>query len=745
MRFLSFPHLVLFPFVVVFLLSTSSLFGQTSPAFLQLDDALSDGKDIECSRLLATKANNAQLTALNPLAPVRRPYDILKYSLFMDWTNPLSSTGEVGDHRVFFGSNTIILRIDSSDVQSIVLNAVQMAIDSVLVNSVKYDRTITVNAETQDFSIPLAKTPKQGDTMTLVVYYRITSMQNSTNLFAPSGFYLYRKYRSIYTSTRPSGAPDEYIPERLAYTMSEPINARSWMPCNDGQYDKALMDITVRVPEDYSVASNGKLNEIRRDPQTKTATFYWKHEYPIAPYLASVSASVFRQFSEKIPRVSLPLDSLEIMYYVWEQDYRATIGDGRYNARKAFSLNSEILSTYSRLFGEYPFEKYGVVALQPFAAGGMEHQTITALTRTTLKVADLQYYGNDSLFFLYQYNVHAHEAAHHWFGDKVTCATWYDIWLNEGSARYAEALWLESKLGKRGYSARLNLVKTAALSATRPIYSTSITNPADVFTSAIAYSKPAWVHHMLRRMLGDDNYFKAIRTYLDRFAYQTATTEDFIKVFKDVIPNPPVPFDTFFKQWIYQTGYPVYNISWDLRPSSNGYAGNVSLVQSQTAMNGSDVPNVFAMPVTLTFVSTDGKRETRRIINTQRTQTETIIIPFAPVRVLVDEDEDILRVVNNQATAAHAPETTTRLALAAYPQPTQVGSPMTIRVDVPRLESVRVVVFDTLGKTVESVHDGFLPQGTYYFDLHTNIPQGNYIVQVTSGTERQAQLISIVR
>ena len=106
MRSLSFPRSVLFPFCIVFLLSISSLFGQTSPAFLKLNDALSDGKDIECSRLITTNAKNAQLTALNPLAPVRRPYDVLKYSLFMDWTNPLSSTGEVGNNRVFlFGED----------------------------------------------------------------------------------------------------------------------------------------------------------------------------------------------------------------------------------------------------------------------------------------------------------------------------------------------------------------------------------------------------------------------------------------------------------------------------------------------------------------------------------------------------------------------------------------------------------------------------------------------------------------
>jgi aminopeptidase N len=465
----------------------------TTASAQQLPDVLRPGNFVPveskhlCSHALHT--TEAELAIDKPSVVVRRNYDVLEYNLYMDWTNPLSTQGTGAADRRYSGVNRITVRIDSANVTDLVFDAAAMKIDSV---SIDPPRAITIQQPINGKEVTIkADTPfQQGETVTLAISYTITSAVDE-------GFYLFAKGQD--TEPLPNGLQAE-VEERLAYTMSEPTDARYWMPCNDRSYDKAMSSIAIRVPKPFSVAANGLLQEIV-DEQDGTQTYHWKSFSPMATYLMHAAASIFTQYQDWYHRVSNPADSIPVQYFVWKADYDETRTDrSSYNARNSFRHTVRMMEAFSTLYTEYPFEKYGMVAVQPFDFGGMEHQTMTTVNRNWLRTAD-------------QPGI-AHELMHQWTGDLVTCASFDDIWLNEGGATFGEALWAEVDGGANGY---LNTMLEKRLwylySPTNdiPIYAPAKTS--SIFNYATTYAKAGWVYHMLRQMLGDDVFFPTMRKY----------------------------------------------------------------------------------------------------------------------------------------------------------------------------------------------------------------------------------------
>ncbi len=552
-----------------------------------------------------------------------RDYDVLEYDLYLDWYNVMKNPTSMDSvDRIWYGINKISIMSTVSELSNVELDANTLTIDSVYVcvgdNCEKVVPTPKISKG--KLNIPLSFKLTYGSVCQIVVYYNYARNIPEENY---RGFFLYPKGKFV--GRLPAPFYDSvFVEERIAYTMSEPEDARYWMPCNDAPYDKADAKITVRVPKDYIPASNGYLSRVVNDGDT-AKIFYWISDKPLTTYLMSVAASKYVLYSDWYRKVSSPNDSIEIQYYVWEKDYYATKTDGsQYNAQNTFKTTPKMLEFFSRTFIEYPFVKYGMVVLMPFHYGGMEHQTITSINRVWLRL-NLQ-------------SGIAHELAHHWIGNLVTCATWDDIWFNEGGATWSEAIYYESLYGKWGYnlfilSSRREYLRKGGL-ALPPIYGLPIYTIFGDY-SVLVYQKSSWVYHMLKEMLGDTLFFHTLRGFLQEYSFKSITTENFINHFSEKIKNPNVDFMTFFDQWLFKAGHPVFSVSSIVHSYQNDtgyYDAEISISQIQS---GNNVPSTFKTPVRLIFKTGDSVFS-QTFVTFDRVSIFSTALPFFPDSIFVD-------------------------------------------------------------------------------------------------------------
>ncbi len=397
-------------------------------------------------------------------------------------------------------------------------------------------------------------------------------------------------------------------PKPIMCTLSEPYFAQAWWPCKDLPRDKAdSADINVTVRSDLYVGSNGLLREIVDHGSTKT--YKWHERYPITTYLISIAATNYTIFSNWYE--SLSGDSMEVIYYVYPEKLS--------QAQALWPITPSMIECYATLFGEYPFlqEKYGMAH---FTWGGaMEHQTNTSFSSTW-----------------YSEWVVAHELAHQWWGDYITCHNWHDIWLNEGFAVYCEALWAEWEYGKSYYHTYMN---SFAYWGGGTIFVEDTTDAWNIF-APIVYDKGGWVHHMLRHVVGDSTYFDIMRAYYydPRFAHGVAEIEDFQEVCETV---SSMDLDYFFDQWIYGTYYPKYKYSTFSEPvGDNQYDVYVHIDQSQTTD-----PTYFTMPIDIRIVTYD--MDTIAVVfNDPRHQDFVFRVNWGIAGLELDPDRWILRTSN---------------------------------------------------------------------------------------------------
>lgn len=241
----------------------------------------------------------------------------------------------------------------------------------------------------------------------------------------------------------------------------------------------------------------------------------------------------------------------------------------------------------------------------------------------------------------------AHELAHQWWGNSVTCGTWHDIWLNEGFATYSEALWLEFKPGSSGLEAL-----KAAMNSRRPtsvngtVYRYDISNINAIFSSNFAYRKGAWVLHMLRHIVGDPTFFAALAEYRDRFEYGSAITPDLQQAFEDVAGYD---LDWFFEPWIYEPGAPAYNWGWQ----STQVAGSHYLLLYVTQTQSSSYPR-YTMPIDIR-PTVGGQKQFLKVFNDRPTQHFVLPLSGPATACTFDEDVWILRTTTNNVTYVPGP------------------------------------------------------------------------------------------
>lgn len=398
----------------------------------------------------------------------------------------------------------------------------------------------------------------------------------------------------------------------LVYTLSEPYHAATWWPVKDGDAfdpgdnkDKFTIDTAIIAPSALTSVSNGLLVGV--DDLGTRRRFRWSSAYPTVAYLVFFSSSLYNTWSAAFPHAD---GVMPVEFAIFPSNDSAA-------NRTAWELCIPMLGTLGDLYGEYPFidEKYGIYNFG--FTGGMEHQTYTG-----------QGGFGESLT--------AHELAHQWWGDNVTCRTWHDIWLNEGFATYSEALWYEHKAGSSGYPAYLSAIRArrpADVGDTVYVYDTS--NYGRVFSGTYTYRKGAWVLHMLRGMVGQATLLDILSQYRAAFQGSAATTDEFAAIASAV---SGIDLTTFFQQWVYLPGAPQYQYGRRSVTIAGAQYLQFFIRQSQPATYP-----IFQMPLDVRIDWLGGSASTR-VSNAAYEQHYLIPVGGFATNVVLDEFDWVLNI-----------------------------------------------------------------------------------------------------
>ncbi|HMQ68864.1 MAG TPA: M1 family metallopeptidase [Ignavibacteria bacterium] len=506
-------------------------------------------------------------------------FDVLKYELDLDLYNcfkePIS--------RAFTASEKISIKANRQ-LGDIILNAssTSLKIESVSGAGVSFIH------ENDLLTIILNSLYSTDDNFEVIINY-------SHNNIKDSAFYSY---------------------QGMIFTDCEPSKARKWFPCKDVPDDKALTKITSSVPSNVLLCSNGILTD---STVTGDRTSYtWESKFPVATYLVAVVASY--KFNLDIVNWQRPNgENMEVRFY-WQN------GETQFNLKNVMSKIGKMLDLFSKLYGDYPFEKLAFATTnKEFEWGGMENQTIITLCPDC-----------------WTEDLAAHELAHQWFGDLITPSSWADIWLNEGFATYLETVWYGSQSGIARYK-KLNKYEAVKYLAGNPGWA-SYENSWDVsspdseqlFNTSITYSKSSCIIYMLRYVIGETEFDEIIYKYATspEFMYGNISTEKFINFINEQSGRD---LNWFFDQWLFKPDHPVYNNNFQSEETSDG-KWKLDYTINQIQKN-----NVFyKMPVDLKIVFNNGKDTTVTVSNDYNLQTFNFEFENEPEKIIFDPDSKIL-------------------------------------------------------------------------------------------------------
>ena len=472
----------------------------------------------------------------------------------------------------------------------------------------------------------------------------------------------------------------------VVWTLSEPYGARDWWPCKQDLNDKIdSVDVIINYPqtvggETMTAVSNGLLESETVSNNIKTSV--WKHRYPIAAYLVAFAVTNYTKYTVTAGITqTFPIDNYA---------YPENIGEAQANA----TTHVQVMNFFENTFGPYPFnqEKYGQI--QFGWGGGMEHQTATFLTS-------------------YQRWLVAHELAHQWFGDVVTCGSWHDIWLNEGFATYSEALVREAFDGQMAFDNWKSGVNYDITSSPNgAVYVQDTTDVWRIFNSRLSYSKGAMVLNMLRLKLGDADFFQAIQNYLNDYRFQYALTADLRQEFES---QSGQSLTGFFDDWIYGEGYPTYNIT-----VTRIGSGIYDVLVNQTTSHAS--VDFFEMPLPFKFTDNGTNTYETMLDNTSNGQHFTVNTGFEITDVAFDPHNDIIKgpTVLNTILAVDVLDGT---EIKMFPNPALNF----LKINDNGINIQKVRILSTNGQEFLSVQDNFS-----HIDVN-KLPEGIYIVKIETG------------
>ncbi|MHB9013093.1 MAG: M1 family metallopeptidase [Ignavibacteriaceae bacterium] len=563
-----------------------------------------------------------------------------------------------------------------------------LLVDSVLLNGSK----IPFIHSSAKLNITLPRIYNYGEQFSLVIYYQ--------GIPGSSGF---GSFEFGSHNNQPA-----------IWSLSEPYGASDWFPCKDTPADKAdSSDVWVTCSNSLIAASNGTLQSVV-DNGNGTHTFKWKNIYPIAQYLISIAISDYTVYTTYYHYA--PSDSMPVVFYIYPEDFN--------NAKPYLDKVANMIAVFSNFYGPYPFlkEKYGEAEFG--WSWGMEHQTITSLG------------GFDD-------DLEAHELAHQWYGDKITCADWQDIWLNEGFATFSEAVYFGATSGTDAYNLMMTSFMNNAKNAVGSVYVQNISNVNSIFDYNRSYAKGAVVLHMLKGIMGDSLFFQLMKTYASdpKVAYGAATTANFEADAEKVYGSS---LSYFFNEWIYGENYPHYSVSWNYNFIGNNiYSVNLNL--SQTTNTN---PAFFTMPIQIQ-VKTSAGDTIVTILNNQQNQLISFNVKGKPNYINFDPNNLILKDISIiDSVDLTKPQTFT--LYQNYPNPFNPSTTInySIPVNSKGFIQVKLIVYDELGNIVARLVDKAEPAGTYSVKFppgNKHLASGVYYYQIIAGDYIQTKNMILLK
>jgi aminopeptidase N len=449
----------------------------------------------------------------------------------------------------------------------------------------------------QSIEVDLPQALTRGDALTVVVDYTVRQPRAGLHFVGPT-------------------AADPNVPYQL-WSLGEASDNRYWIPCFDHPGQRQTSELVVTVDDEYQVLSNGRLVEKTAAAQAGRTVHHWLQDKSHAAYLISLVVGRFDVREERWHDVPLSY---------WVPEGRAA------DIAPTFGRTPAMLEFFSERIGvPYPWDKYAQVCCYG-AMGGMENTSaMTAAVGYLISEP-----GGDSGVdgFL------AHELAHQWFGDLVTCREWAHLWLNEGFASYCEVLWAGERGGadEAAYALFEQAQQALAADRTRPIVDRDYDDPGQLFDGR-AYAKGSWVVHMLRARLGDEAFWRVIQRYCTVYALTEVETVDLRRLAEQETGRS---LERFFYDWTERPGHPVLDVA--LQWNEEERTAEIDIRQTPcTPPSGGAAPEPFYFPLELELRCGDDGPPVRLTRSITRNE-ERIVVPLRqrPTMFRVDPGHVVL-------------------------------------------------------------------------------------------------------
>jgi aminopeptidase N len=425
--------------------------------------------------------------------------------------------------------------------------------------------------------------------------------------------------RKGFTFTGPTEVEPNHPP--CGWSQGQANDSHWWIPCLESTECRATLEMDATVPAGFKAVSNGRLVGKRIDKRAKSVTWRWRQETEHPVYLTSLVVGKYVVLKDRVGKTAL-------------ENYvpRGKEREGWFFFRKTGAM----IAHFERVYGfPYPYPKYAQVCVPDFTYGGMENTSATTMFDGALRLPEDSFEGS------YEGLV-AHELAHQWWGDCVTCRDWSEGWLNEGFATYAEIVWLEKDQGAdHANYARLEQMVAYQIEDgrdyRRPIVESRYRRPDNIFDRHL-YEKGSLVLHMLRALLGDAAWRRSLQRYIARHAFGPVETADLRRACEEETGRN---LAWFFEQWIHGAGHPEIRVS--RRWNDRARVLTLKIEQVQEAVEGT--PSAYRLPMNLEVLV---KGRLQRIPIELRARSETIQIPLTarPAYLALDPAHDVMKLMH---------------------------------------------------------------------------------------------------